>query len=82
MSEAKTVELTMAVHVDKAWKSAVLLSDNGEEASGKWIPRSLMTSFHRTGKTTRGFDSHGQAVVLEVAHLTIPEWKAKQAGLI
>jgi len=76
------IELTVAVHLDREKDKSVLVSDTGESKDAKWIPRSLIKSFHLTGKTTRGVDNRGQVVVLPMAVLELPEWKAKQEGLI
>ena len=79
---AATIELAVAVHLDREGAKSILVSDTGEHKDAKWIPRSLIASFHLTGKTTRGTDRNGQVTTLPMAHLEIPEWKAKQEGLI
>jgi len=76
------IELSVAVHIDVPKHQSILVSDTGESKDAKWIPRSLIKSFHLTGKTTRGVDRDGQVVVLPMAVLEIPEWKARQEGLI
>ena len=79
---SEPIEITVAVHFDPPRGQAILVSDTGEAKDAKWIPRSLIASFHLTGKTTRGIDNRGQVVVLPMASLELPEWKAKQEGLI
>jgi hypothetical protein len=76
------VELVVAVHFDPPQGKAVLISDDGKAAHGKWLPKRLLESYHLTGKTTQGEDRSGARVTLPMAHLTIPEWLAKREGLI
>jgi hypothetical protein len=82
MSPNDVIGVLVTVHVDKAHLAAVMISGDGDASRGKWIPRVLLKSFHRTGKTTRGTDSNGQPVILDLAHITLPERKAQQEGLI
>lgn len=76
------VEIVVALHVNTPKAQALLVSDDGDHAHGKWIPRSLIESLHDTGKTTVGTDRDGQRANLPVAELTIPEWLAKREGLV
>ena len=80
MGVAPDVELNVCVHVSTP--QSVRISDTGDDKDGKWIPRSLLGSFHLTGKQSRGTDRKGQHCMLPIACLTLPEWKAKQEGLI
>lgn len=79
---ARTVEVTVAIHVDNPKRLAIRVSDTGDEASAHWIPRSLIEAITPLGKTTRGTDSHGQMVDLPMAEIEMPEWKAQELGLI
>lgn len=76
------VELHMVVHVDREGHAARKLSLYGDDKGAKWIPRSLTKSFHLIGKSTSGTDAFGARVILPIAHITLPEWKARQDGLI
>lgn len=78
----RIVELHMVVHVDKDWHEARKLSLDGDDKRAKWIPRSLTKSFHLIGKKTSATDAFGARVILPIAHITLPEWKARQDGLI
>lgn len=82
MSSKELVEVFVALHVNPPKAQAVLVSDDGENAHAKWIPRKFIGSLHETGKTTVGTDRNGARVILPMAHLTIPEWLAKREGLI
>lgn len=76
------VELTLAVHVERLGSKAVRLSETGDDQKACWVPRSLISSFERTGKSTRGFDGSGNATFFELADVTMAEWKAKELGWI
>lgn len=78
----RVAELNMAVHVDREGHAARKLSLDGDDRNAKWIPRSLTRSFHLIGKKTSGTDAFGARVILPIAHITLPEWKARQDGLI
>jgi hypothetical protein len=82
MSRNGPTELLVAVHFDPPKGAAVLVSIDGTNARGTWIPKKLIESFHLTGKTTQGTDRSGNNVTLPLAHITIPEWLAVQRELV
>jgi hypothetical protein len=82
MSSTSTVTVTLAVHVDKPGNAAIRVSETGDDAKAFWLPRSTITEFDLTGKTTRGTDRNGQTVDLPLAEIEISEWVAKREGLI
>lgn len=74
--------LTLACHVDRPQDRAVRFSETGDDTNASWIPRTLIRSIDPTGKTTRGFDCHGQMVDLPIVEVTMAPWKAKQEGWV
>lgn len=78
----RTVEITLAIHVDNPGNRAIRVSDNGEDKDAIWLPRSCMGFMKLLGKTTRGVDRDGQTVDLPMMAIEVVEWKAKQAGWI
>lgn len=73
------VDLTLAVHAGTF--RAILVSDTGEASRAAWLPRSKIEIEH-TGKLTQGTRSDGQIVDLAVIEARVPEWLAKDKGLI
>ncbi len=62
-------------------KGAVLVSDNGHESRAQWIPKS-QAEIERTKRFAPGTKKDGQSVQLEALKLAIPQWLAKDKGLI
>lgn len=82
MSRNDPTELMVAVHVNIPSRQAMRVSIDGDDARGKWIARTLVSSLHETGKTTQGIDRFGQRVTLPLANLVVPEWLAIREGLV
>ena len=74
MPSQSPTEILVMLHAET--ERGVLVSSDGVNEHAKWIGRKLITSFHKTGKTTRGTDRDGQSAVLPLANLTVPEWLA------
>ena len=82
MTEPRTIELLVAVHFNRPDRKFVVVSIDGESINAKSIPRSQISSFHETGKTTEGVDRYGQYVRLPLANMVIPEWLATKEGFV
>jgi hypothetical protein len=82
MSKNDPTELMVAVHFNHPDRPSIVVSIDGDNRNAKFIPRSLIESFHETGKTTRGTDRNGQKVILPLANLVIPEWLAVREELV
>lgn len=72
-------DLDMVLHHQT--KDAVLVSDTGEEARAVWLPKSQI-EFARLDKNSGAVKKDGQRTVLPVVTVTMPEWLAKEKGLI
>ena len=72
------IDLMLALHAETT--RAVLVSDTGEEARALWLPLSLV-DIRRTGKSTAGTRTDGQAVNLPIVEASLPEWLAIKRGL-
>jgi hypothetical protein len=73
------VELEMVLHYDTG--KAVQVSDTGEEARAVWLRKSQI-QMNASGKKVPSVKKDGQRVVLPVVTINIPEWLAKNKGLI
>lgn len=82
MSERSEVDVTVAVHVDRDGARSIRVSEDGDDAHGKWIANSQISMKHYNLQTTRGRDRNGNSVQLQIAIVRIPEWLAKKEGLI
>jgi hypothetical protein len=60
---------------------AILVSETGDESKAIWLPKSHI-EMHRDGKTTQGIRKDGQKTTWPLVTVTIPEWLAKEKGLI
>ena len=69
--KSNLVDLTVQVHVETA--KAVLVSDDGDKEKAVWLPLSQIEIEYRPSMKERG---NGLAVI------TLPEWLAKDKGLI
>lgn len=75
-------EFTLCLHRDDPNDKAILLSQTGEEATAHWYARKLLTDYRDTGQQTKGKRRNGQAIMLAVVEVTMPEWLAQQRGLV
>lgn len=75
-----SVELTLMQHYDTG--KAVLVSEAGDENLAKWIPHSTIEKINSTGKFAKVTRKNGQIVDCEVINVTIPDWLAKDKGLV
>jgi hypothetical protein len=62
-------------------KGAACVSDNGDDRRGKWIPKKF-AEIERSGRFVPGTNQRGQGVQLEAVKLTIPQWLAREKGLL
>lgn len=69
----------LALHYDTG--KAVLVSDTGDEAKAVWLPKQHV-EIERTGKTVTGTKRNGQKTSWPLVTVTIPEWLAKEKGLV
>lgn len=75
----KTIDLEMVLHYDTG--KAVQVSDTGEESHAVWLPKSQI-EIDSTGKSIPSVKRDGQHSVLPVVSIRLPEWLAKDKGLI
>lgn len=68
------VDVSLLMHAETA--KAIRVSDNGNDSRACWLPKSLI-EFEKSGVPVRLYGHPLQPVTV-----TLPEWKAKQAGLI
>lgn len=73
------VDLTVALHHET--ERAVLVSLTGDEAGAVWLPK-VACEIERKNSYLPGRRRNGRPVTLACAVLTLPEWKAKEAGLV
>lgn len=73
------IELEMVLHYDTG--KAIQVSDTGEEARSVWLPKSQI-EIDSTGKKVPSIKKDGQHVILPVVSIRLPEWLAKNKGLI
>lgn len=78
----ETVDLTVAVHFDKPGAASVRISDDGDDAHGKWIANSQISMKHYNLQSTLGTDRYGNQRRLPVAIIRIPVWLAKKVELV
>lgn len=72
-------DLTMALHYDTG--KAVLVSETGEEAKAVWLARSQI-EIAPTAQQTDAVKKDGEIIKVPLVTVTLPEWMAKQKGLI
>ena len=77
--KARLHDFAMTLHYDTG--KAVLVSDNGEESKAVFLPRSVIEIFDN-GKTGPAVNRHGESIVLPIVIVTVPEWLARDKGLI
>ena len=73
------IELEMVLHYDT--ERAVQVSDTGEEARAVWLPKSQI-QLNPSGKKVPSVKKDGQREILPVVTVLLPEWLAKNKGLI
>ncbi len=78
-TKSDLLDLEMALH--HKTRAAVRVSDTGEDKRAVWLPLSRI-EIAETGRQTRGLDSSGQAVMLPLVTVTLPEWLAVDKGLV
>lgn len=74
-----TIELEMVLHYDTG--KAVQVSDTGEEARAVWLPKTQI-QMNPSGKKVPSVKKDGQHTILPVVTISIPEWLAKNKGLV
>lgn len=79
MPKFTVIDLTVAKHHETSM--AILVSETGEETKAVWLPRSKI-EIEETGKTSTGTLKSGQAVMLPMIIVTLPEWLAIDKALI
>lgn len=77
----KTIELDMVLHYDNPVRDAILASETGEESSAVWLARSQI-QMNQSGKKVPAIKKDGQHTILPVIAVSMPEWLAKDKGLI
>lgn len=60
---------------------AILITDNGEELNAKWLPKSQV-EVRDLDRKTDVIKKNGVRQRVDLVEITIPEWLAKQQGLI
>jgi hypothetical protein len=75
------VDVTMYLHAESKRgmkeQGAIRVSDDRDDAKAKWLPKS-QCEFVCTGKRERS----RQGPFVEIVTVTLPEWLAKEKGLI
>lgn len=69
MSRNDTIDIEVTLHADPPSAAAILVSDDGEESTAVWLPRSQIE-----------YDS--DAADGDIITVTLPEWLAMAKGLI
>jgi hypothetical protein len=64
----KVGEITLELVIHRRTDHAYLVSDDGEEKNGKWLPRREVTCVRRPRST--------------IVDVTMPEWLAIDRGLV
>lgn len=75
------IDVTMYLHAEskpgQKEQGAIRVSDDRDDAKAKWLPKSQV-EFVRGGKRERS----KQGIFIEVVTVTLPQWLAKEKGLI
>jgi len=75
------VDITVCLHAEskKGMKEtgAIRISNDGDDTKAQWLPKSQV-EFSLTGKRQRSKQGPG----VEIVTVTLPEWLAKEKGLI
>lgn len=77
------VELDLVLHYDNEVRATVLVSESGDESKAVWLPKSEI-AIAETGRRAPAITTQGKPVEngLPVIACNIPEWLAKDRGLI
>lgn len=78
-NSAKHHEFGMALHYDTG--KAVLVSSTGEEVKAVWLPRTQVEVYD-DGRTTDAVKKNGQKTTVPYVCVVVPDWLAKDKGLI
>lgn len=75
------IDVTMCLHAESKRgqkdQGAIRVSSDGDDAKAQWLPKS-QCEFALTGKRQRSKQGPG----VEIVTVTLPEWMAKEKGLI
>jgi hypothetical protein len=71
--------VTLIVHCDLPKNQAIKVSQTGDEGRGVWLPRRHIEDRQPTGKF---YQARIGAPKLAVAEFTIPDWLARDRGLM
>lgn len=76
-------EFELVLHYDNEARGAILVSETGEEAKAVWLSKSEI-QFTPTGKTAPAKTTQGKLLAVQrpVVTVSVPEWLAKDRGLI
>ena len=76
----RLADLELVVHHDTG--SAILVSDDGNRSSAKWLPKVLI-EMHQTNKSVREFNTGEYAPKdRPIWEITVPQHIAEQKGLV
>lgn len=75
------IDLTMCLHAESKRgqkdQGAIRVSSDGDDAKAQWLPKS-QCEFALTGRRQRST----QGIGVEIVTVALPEWMAKEKGLI
>lgn len=75
------VDLTMCLHAEskrgQKEQGAIRVSSDGDDTKAQWLPKSQV-EFYLTGRRQRSRQGPG----VEIITVTLPEWLAKEKGLV
>ena len=75
-------DFRMALHYDNAVRKAILVSLTGEAQKAVWLAKSQI-EFSDSGKTTAALCADGVTrETVKLVQVAVPEWLAKEKGLI
>jgi hypothetical protein len=81
--KTESCEVEVVLHYDNEARAAILVSEDGDEAKAVWLPKSQI-EFTLTGRNTPAKTTQGKPLAngLPVVAVNLPEWLAKERGLI
>jgi hypothetical protein len=74
-------EFELVLHYDNEARGAILVSETGEEAKAVWLPKSEI-QYELTGREADAKTTRGKPLKLPTVKVEVPEWLAKDRGLI
>lgn len=82
-NKTEHVELDLVLHYDNDVRAAMLVSIDGDESHAVWLPKSEI-AFVLAGRNASATTTQGKPVDggLPVVSINMPEWLAKDRGLI